>query len=40
MNGHVERRESKTRGVRYRALLFVDAEHGGPRSVTQPRYVV
>lgn len=31
MNGHSQRRESKTLGVRWRALLFVDAAHGGPR---------
>ena len=28
MNGHVEARDSKTKGRRYRVLVFVDAEHG------------
>ena len=31
MNGHVEARDSKTKGRRYRVLVFVDTEHGGPR---------
>jgi hypothetical protein len=31
MNGHVEKRASKTKGTRYRVLVFVDADHGGPR---------
>lgn len=31
MNGHIEKRTSKTRGTRYRVLVFVDADHGGPR---------
>lgn len=34
MNGHAARRESKSKGVRWRALVFVDAEHGGPRTET------
>jgi len=32
VNGHVQRRQSKTLGIRWRALLFVDAAHGGPRT--------
>jgi hypothetical protein len=38
VNGHVERRVSKTKGTRYRVLVFVDAEHGGPRWQTCGTY--
>lgn len=38
MNGHVESRDSKTKGRRYRVLVFVDSEHGGPRWQTHGTY--
>jgi hypothetical protein len=31
VNGHAVKRESKTKGVRWRAFVYIDAEHGGPR---------
>jgi hypothetical protein len=38
VNGHVESRDSKTKGRRYRVLVFVDGEHGGPRWETHGTY--
>ena len=38
MNGHIDRRTSKTKGTRYRVLVFVDRAHGGPRWETHGTY--
>jgi len=38
VNGHAARRESKSKGIRWRALVFVDAAHGGPRTETHGTY--
>lgn len=32
MNGHSRKRESASKGIRWQALVFVDAGHGGPRT--------
>lgn len=40
MNGHAAKRSSRTKGDRWRALVFVDAAHGGPRTETHGTYAL